>query len=288
MLAWLEVIEKEVPALTKPFAILRAAASGKEFIVEDYRSGMQLEQESWRLGGVVSRSWKRWQQLFPKRPFLSKVLKDGIKWEWLPEAEQRQVLTELEKKLPRAFAPVGEKAASLESFVKDGIKQGFVRISPDQSPNGWLKLIFSQPKPNGTLRWLVDLSELNRLTVKVPFKMSGINDIRRIPTGAFMTCLDYRKFYWLFALEKETVKTQRFVGPQLSAADQRQLVESGAKRSWVARPAAASSLPPGAAIYEFPVVGMGNRQAAVRTCEYPIAIVGELTLGSSSLPMWAK
>ena len=65
-LAWIAAIESEVPELKEPFGVLRQAASGKSFTAVDYRAGMKSVQETWRLGGVVSRSWKRWQKLFPK------------------------------------------------------------------------------------------------------------------------------------------------------------------------------------------------------------------------------
>ena len=54
-------------------------------------------------------------------------------------------------------------------------------------------LAFSQPKPDGSLRWLIDRSPQNWFLEDLPCQMEGAQEIAR---DVWMTAMDLKKFHW--------------------------------------------------------------------------------------------
>lgn len=96
------------------------------------------------------------------------------------------------------------------------------------------------------MRWLMDLSGLNNLMVKIPYRMSGLKEIRQTPLRSWATTWDYRKFYWLFRLAPEEAAHQRFANADLTK------------------------------VLEMPVAAMGARQSALRTCPCPVVLMKKI------------
>ena len=207
------VVARGQPEVAEALKIALAAARGQEFQFSDYRQDMMKVQKSWTLGGHVSAKYKTWKMLFPEKelePDLDQ-LRDGIHWEWAPKEHQDKMKAKFNLKpaRPRSY-PETEQRIRREMEL-DGHQQGYVEDVLDRDEKGWTSTMFWGMKPDGTYRWMQDLKALNYLMKKIPYKMENDRNIAEmLPQKAWMTSWDYRKFYWLFRLDRRSRRLQRF------------------------------------------------------------------------------
>ena len=111
-----------------------------------------------------------------------KVVKEGLSWEW--------------SEPPPPFRPfLQQTSQELEEFVADLLKAGAIEETSSILFQGPL---FSVPKKNSTKRRVIlDLSTLNKHILCPTFRMTTVQDVRKVlPQGAFTTSIDLKDAYW--------------------------------------------------------------------------------------------
>ena len=92
-----------------------------------------------------------------------------------------------------------EESETLEEYIKDMLKKGFIRES--NSPAGYPVLF--QKKHDGSLRLCVDYKKLNAVTIRNSYPLPLINDIiERVRGAKYFTKLDLRSAYNLIRIKE--------------------------------------------------------------------------------------
>lgn len=90
-------------------------------------------------------------------------------------------------------------------------RRGIVSIVP-YSHDLYVSNIFSRPKPNGSLRLIIDLSPLNKDIVKLHFKMDDLNSaIDLLRQNWFMASIDLSDAFFTLPLHESAKKFVNFV-----------------------------------------------------------------------------
>lgn len=254
---WLEELMQVDPNYGKPTAeamhILRAAARGSPFALQDYTSELRRAQESWVLGGHASSKWRTWARGFPQESDLIQEIREGFSWQWLTTEERWEV----REKLPDGYdkphrfrMPTGE----LVKFISEGLRMGFIRRArADEKP--FHNLVFSVPKTDGSLRWVLDMTKRNCLMRRVHMRMEGTFTMSQtMPRHAWVVTADWRKYYWVWKVCARDQPAQAFEGPDPSTAGV---------------PPTHHSINRAVRSFVFEVVTMGGGQSAQRTSQPP-------------------
>ena len=131
--------------------------------------------------GRFAREWSR-------DPWAFKILKKGLTWGWCQQPPPYKQFFQ-------------EETPLLEGFLEDLVKAGAVERTTSLLFQGPL---FSVPKKNSDKRRVIlDLSTLNK-SIKCPtFRMTTLQDVRRLlPAGSFMTSIDLKDAYWHVPIHK--------------------------------------------------------------------------------------
>ena len=92
------------------------------------------------------------------------------------------------------------------------LSKGVVEIVKDTTSPGMYHRLFMRPKPDGTLRPIIDLSPLNKMIHNETFKMETPASIRQaLQVGEFTLQLDLKDAYFHIPMKKAYRKYMRFV-----------------------------------------------------------------------------
>jgi len=159
------------------------------------------------LGGHVSDSHRHWKMMFPEEEHSYDMtkLETGLTWEWATPLQRQKAEEEFRPRPAQSRRYSKEEQEIRRAMEQDGFKLGYVEKVLDPKTKGWESTMFWGMKPDGTLRWMQDLKALNRLMRKIAFKMEGDRHIAEsMPQDSWLTTWDYRKFYWLFRLDRKS------------------------------------------------------------------------------------
>ena len=89
-----------------------------------------------------------------------------------------------------------------------------IRVLPPARDTEWGLPIFITPKKDGTVRWVSDLRELNKVVKKTQYTLPIITDVLRRRKGyEFLTKLDISMIFYTFALDEEAQNRCTIVTP---------------------------------------------------------------------------
>lgn len=110
----------------------------------------------------------------------------------------------IQSMLPREYQFHSCARQLLQIEVDKLVMKGVVTKIP-YDPSLFVSNIFSRPKPNGSIRLIIDLTELNNHLVKEHFKMDHIEvAINMVSQGSFMASIDLRDAYYSVPLHNST------------------------------------------------------------------------------------
>lgn len=241
------------PEVAAALNALENALQGHPFLLADYTGALRCAQKAWKVGGGISNAWPQFAILFPQEVDLVHALRFGFPWRWLPEAEAFAVQQMLEPRDYETYTPrpvFGEEAEALDQFIAMALREGILEIATPEDKIRCHRLrIFSQPKPDGSLRFVMDYRSLNHFLQRIPMKMTGVPHLaQRLHQGDYMTAIDFRKYY------------RQYKVPASEAA--MQMISDSTGRT----------------DYKMPTIGMGHIQAAEQTTR-PIRKISQLLEG---------
>lgn len=241
------------PEVAAALTALENALQGHPFLLADYTGALRCAQTAWKVGGGISNAWPQFAILFPQEVDLVHALRFGFPWRWLPEAEAFAVQQMLEPRDYETYTPrpvFGEEAEALDQFIAMALREGILEIAtPGDKIRCHRLRIFSQPKPDGSLRFVMDYRSLNHFLQRIPMKMTGVPHLaQRLHQGDYMTAIDFRKYY------------RQYKVPASGAA--MQMISDSTGRT----------------DYKMPTIGMGHIQAAEQTTR-PIRKISQLLRG---------
>ena len=144
---------------------------------------------------------KRWEILFPNS--IAHVwLREGVPLQFLdaPPPLQRE---------PVEF-PIAQELERQQSTL-ELLQKGVIEVVHDKTSPGLYHRLFMRPKPDGSLRPIIDLSPLNALIHNEAFKMETPASIRQaLQTGEHTLQLDLKDAYFHVPIRKAYRKYMRF------------------------------------------------------------------------------
>ena len=132
-----------------------------------------------RVGGRLQAFHRLWSR---DGAWSLNIVRKGLTWEWCAP--------------PPPFRPFLQASTTeLESYTSDLLAAGAVEETSSLLFQGPL---FSVPKKNSTKRRVIlDLSTLNQSILCPSFRMTTIQEVRRVlPQGVFATSIDLKDAYW--------------------------------------------------------------------------------------------
>ena len=181
-----------------------------DFIQRDIQSLEQLsevyyQELSMKVGGRLSRFWKRWR-LMGASPFILNKLQYGLRLDWVSTPP---VLTTKPNVISRCLDR--DKMELMRSHVTQMLIKGAIQLIQDDSP-GFYSRIFMVPKQGGKWRPVIDLSALNKFVNKSSFKMETPERIREsFRKDEWITSLDLTDAYFHMPVAIKFRKFMRFV-----------------------------------------------------------------------------
>ena len=146
---------------------------------------------------------ERWKHLFPK----------SITHKWLREGVP---LSFIDSPPPLQRTPVNFYTSHEQELLKHGAAQemltkGVVEVIKDTNSPGMYHRLFMRPKPDGTLRPIIDLSPLNKMIHNETFKMETPASIRQaLQVGEHTLQIDLKDAYFHIPIKKAYRKYMRF------------------------------------------------------------------------------
>ena len=130
-------------------------------------------------------------------PVGGRLARFAVAWEgaprWARSIVQGGLAWNFKEKPPRSWPTVEPHASLFPELEAMLVKEV---IEPCRRPKFGAKL-FPVPKPDGSIRMIIDLSELNRYIVVRTFRFPSIKDLRKeLHQGYFMAKLDLKDAYW--------------------------------------------------------------------------------------------
>ena len=145
----------------------------------------------------------RWEYLFP----------NSITHKWLREGVPLQFINKpptLQRK-PVDFPASPEQELLKHNSAQELLQKGVVEVVKDVNSPGMYHRLFHRPKPDGTLRPIIDLSPLNDLIHNETFKMETPVKIRHaLQVGESTLQLDLKDAYFHVPMKKAYRKYMRF------------------------------------------------------------------------------
>ena len=145
----------------------------------------------------------RWQYLFP----------NSITHTWLREGVPLQFLDKppVLQRTPVDFITSQEQEFQKHLAAQEMLQKGVIEVIKDRSSPGMYHRLFMRPKPDGTLRPIIDLSPLNKLIYNETFKMETPVSIRQaLQIGEHTLQLDLKDAYFHIPIRKAYRKYMRF------------------------------------------------------------------------------
>ena len=132
------------------------------------------------LGGRLKHFWDRWSD-----PFICHMLKFGLTWDWLnsvPPVFSRPLWRATDPRLALGVQEMVKLSVIIEHPLEEILFCGH---------------IFERPKPNGKLRLILDISELNIHISNSHFQMLKLADIPLwLQKDHFLVSIDLTSAYW--------------------------------------------------------------------------------------------
>ena len=170
----------------------------------DWVNPLTPYQEYPIVGNRLQNFANRWEILFPNS-IVHKWLREGIPLKFLEQPPKLQ-------RTPVHFPVPPDQELERENAALDLLQKGVVEIIRDESSPGMYHRLFMRPKPDGTMRPIIDLSPLNKLIHNVTFKMETPASIRRaLQPGEHTLQLDLKDAYFHIPIKKAYRKYMRFV-----------------------------------------------------------------------------
>ena len=145
----------------------------------------------------------RWELLFPNS-ITHKWLREGVPLQFLnnPPTLQREpvdYITSPEQEMQKHYA------------AQELLAKGVVEVIHNRHSPGMYHRLFMRPKPDGSLRPIIDLSPLNKLIANETFKMETPASIRQaLQVGEYTLQLDLKDAYFHVPIRKAYRKYMRF------------------------------------------------------------------------------
>ena len=156
-----------------------------------------------KVGNRLQNFADRWEILFPNS-IVHKWLREGVPLKFLDQPPKLQ-------RTPVHFPVPPQQEIERESAALELLQKGVVEVIRDQSSPGMYHRLFMRPKPDGTLRPIIDLSPLNKLIHNVTFKMETPASIRHaLQQGEHTLQLDLKDAYFHIPIKKAYRKYMRF------------------------------------------------------------------------------
>ena len=131
----------------------------------------------------------RWEILFPNS-IAHKWLREGVPLKFLDQPPKLQ-------RTPINFPVPPSQELEREKAALELLHKGVVEVIRDESSPGMYHRLFMRPKPDGTMRPIIDLSPLNKLVHNVSFKMETPASIRHaLQPGEHTLQLDLKDAYF--------------------------------------------------------------------------------------------
>ena len=145
----------------------------------------------------------RWQHLFPNS-ITHKWLREGVPLQFLDKPPPLQ-------RTPVDFVTSPEQELQKHLAAQEMLAKGVVEVIKDKHSPGMYHRLFMRPKPDGTLRPIIDLSPLNKLIYNETFKMETPASIRHaLQVGEMTLQLDLKDAYFHVPIRKAYRKYMRF------------------------------------------------------------------------------
>lgn len=103
------------------------------------------------------------------------------------------------------------KCRKIDAKIAEFLNKGIVEpASPE--PDQFVSNIFTKDKPDGDIRILIDLTELNKFIPHEHFKMEDINTVKQLVSrGCYMASIDWKDAYYSVNVRREYRKYLRFI-----------------------------------------------------------------------------
>ena len=145
----------------------------------------------------------RWEVLFPKS-ITHKWLREGVPLNFIngPPPLQRT---------PVHFSTTLEQEMLKHDAAQEMLSKGVIEVIHDVNSPGMYHRLFMRPKPDGTLRPIIDLSPLNKMIHNETFKMETPASIRQaLQVGEHTLQLDLKDAYFHIPIKRAYRKYMRF------------------------------------------------------------------------------
>ena len=145
----------------------------------------------------------RWEYLFPKS-ITHNWLREGVPLKFINSPPPLQ-------RTPVHFSTSLEQELLKHEAAQEMLSKGVVEIIRDTNSPGMYHRLFMRPKPDGSLRPIIDLSPLNELIHNETFKMETPVSIRQaLQIGEYTLQLDLKDAYFHIPIKRAYRKYMRF------------------------------------------------------------------------------
>ena len=145
----------------------------------------------------------RWQHLFPNS-ITHKWLREGVPLKFLDQPPKLQ-------RTPVDFVSSPEQELLKHEAAQEMLGKGVIEVIRDTNSPGMYHRLFMRPKPDGSLRPIIDLSPLNKMIHNETFKMETPASIRQaLQIGEHTLQLDLKDAYFHIPIRKAYRKYMRF------------------------------------------------------------------------------
>ena len=153
-------------------------------------------------GGRLAQYAREWESMTSDKHILS-IVREGlqIEFESMPVQEV----------IPKPYKFQKERWEKIDSKIKQYIGKNIVE-EVQHEEGDFISNIFSVEKPDGDIRVILDLTELNEFVKDRHFKMETIEIVRTmIRKGCYMSSIDWKDAYFSVSIHKDHRKYLRFV-----------------------------------------------------------------------------
>ena len=136
--------------------------------------------DNFLLGGRLKYFWEKWSD-----PEIRTMLREGLSWQWKAEKPNAFIKPKWSSADKRLRGPVEEM---LELGVICPVKEASICF---------MGTIFGKEKPNGKIRTILDISQLNIFILNEHFKMLKVADVPlSIQQNVLFISVDLTSAYW--------------------------------------------------------------------------------------------
>ena len=146
--------------------------------------------------GNIRRYFKNWEKK-TSNSFILNILRCGYKIQFIKPVPNASIKKILSKPSKLKLVPIINE---IQKYVKNSVVSVVEPLESDI-----VSRIFSVPKPNGNIRLVIDLSNLNNYVNKIPFKIEDQNDIKNMITqGDFLASIDIKDAFFSVPLHESS------------------------------------------------------------------------------------